>query len=85
MFTLPAIAPGLGPFEFLNKADADMGIASAEGGNIVWVHDLAANSLTFSTASNKIGGRLQVTANEVGDKWYVRNFSPVTCLVTVVT
>lgn len=82
VFTLPAVAPGL-TFEFLNLADANVGVASASAGEIVWLHDVAANSLTFSTSSEKIGGRLRFRANAAGTKWYVENLSINT--VTVAT
>ena len=84
-FTLPAIAAGLGPFEFLNAVDANMSVASAEGDNMVLTNDLSADSLAFSTASNKISGRARVTANAAGTKWYVEILSPPACVVTVAT
>jgi Bacteriophage lambda head decoration protein D len=84
-FTLPAIAAGLGPFEFLNAVDGNMSVASAEGDNMVLTNDLTADSLAFSTASNKIGGRARVQANAAGTKWYVEILSPPACVVTVAT
>lgn len=84
VFTLPAIAQGLA-FEFLNMADANMSIASTEGDNIVAVHDVSADSITASTASNKIGARFLVHADAAGTKWLVRNYSPPTVLITVVS
>lgn len=83
-FTLPTLAAGLGPFEFLNAVDADMAVVSAAGNDIIYDGDLAASSLTFSTAAHKIGGRLQVCANAAGTKWLVRNFSGAPCVVTIV-
>lgn len=84
-FTLPALAPGLGPFGFLNLADSNMTVTSAAGDDIVWDNDAAADSLAFSTASHKIGGFLVFTVNAAGTKWYVENRSPATCTVTVAT
>lgn len=84
-FTLPALAAGLGPLEFLNLADSNMTVTSAAGDDIVWDNDAAADSLAFSTASHKIGGRLRFMVNAAGTKWYVENLSPATCTVTVVT
>lgn len=79
VFTLPAIAPGLGPFEFLNVADVNMGIASTEGDNIIGDGDVDLDSITFSTASHKIGARIRVQANNAGTKWLVApmNFAAI--------
>ena len=83
IFTLPVIRAGLGPFEFLNLVDQNMTILSnGSNDNIVWDHDLSVDSLAFSTSSHKIGGRLQFKANAAGTKWYVRNLSPLGCVVT---
>lgn len=84
-FTLPAIAAGLGPFEFLNGVDANMSIASAEGDNIITDGDLSADSIAFSTASHKIGGRARFRANAAGTKWLHEILSPPACVVTVAT
>lgn len=81
-FTLPTLAPGL-RFEFLNLVNAAMTIASAGSlDDIVWVNDLAVDSLAASTASQMIGARLQFEANAAGTKWYVRNLSPATITIT---
>lgn len=79
-FTLPTIANGLA-FEFLNTADTDM-IVTGDG-NILAKGNAAANTLTYSTASNKIGARVRVEAQYVGGtlKWIVNEMS--TCTVTV--
>lgn len=81
VFTLPAIAQGLA-FEFLNLVDQNMSIVSAAGDDIVWVDDLAADSLTFVTTDQKIGAHVLLYANAAGTKWYVRNLSPSTVTVT---
>lgn len=83
VFTLPAIRAGSGPFEFLNLVDANMSVTSSgSSDNIVWDQDLSVDTLAFSTASHKIGGRLRFRANAAGTKWYVENLSPATCTVT---
>lgn len=84
VFTLPAIAAGL-VFEFINLANSAMTIASTEGDNIVWDNDAAADSLAFSTTSHMIGGHLLFQANAAGTLWYVSNYSPQPCTVTVAT
>lgn len=84
IFTLPTIRAGLGPFEFLNLVDQTMTIASAgSNDNIVWDNDASGDSISFQTASHKLGGRVRVRANAAGTKWYVENLSPASCTVTV--
>lgn len=79
-FTLPTIAHGLS-FEFLNTADTNMVITGSS--NILAKNNAAADTLTFSTASNKIGARVRVEAQYVGAslKWVVEEMS--TCTMTV--
>ncbi len=67
-FTLPALARGLS-FTFFQDADANMVITSAAGNDIIADGDLAASTLTFSTASHKIGSCVKVTCNAAGTKW----------------
>lgn len=69
-FTLPTIAPGL-KFQFLNVVDQNMIIASAAGDDLIVVHDLSADSVTFSTSSQKIGACVEVEGIYVGTtlKW----------------
>ena len=74
-FTLPAIEAGLA-FEFQVVADQDLTVTSAAGDDMVAFNDAAADSVAFSTAGQKIGGRLLVHANDAGTLWYVRNMSP---------
>ncbi len=54
-FTLPAPVAGFIAF-FLGAADQTWTIAAATNGDIVYVNDLAANSVAWSTSSEKIGG-----------------------------
>jgi hypothetical protein len=69
-FTLPAIKPGL-VFDFIRCSDHNLVVASAEGDNVIVGNDLSADSITFSTASNKIGARVRVTGIYLGatPKW----------------
>jgi len=83
---LPAIATSEGvKFEFLNMADQNLIIASAEGDNIVAINDVAADSLAFQTASEKIGARLQIECvrTAAGLKWIYKNLTGAT--ITVAT
>ena len=59
-FTLPAIAAGLS-FDFLQTADANL-VITAPAAVIIADADAAATTLTFSTASEKIGSRVRLTA-----------------------
>lgn len=69
-FTLPAIKAGLS-FEFLRASDHNLVVTSAEGDNVIVGNDLSADSITYSTAGNKIGARIKVDALYVNGtlKW----------------
>lgn len=69
-FTLPAIKAGL-KFEFLQSADFEMVVASAEGDNMLVGGDASADSITFTTAGQQIGARVAVEAMYVDGtlKW----------------
>lgn len=69
-FTLPAIKAGL-TYEFLRTTDHNLVVTSAEGDNIITVNDASADSITFSTASQKIGARVRITGIVIGatPKW----------------
>jgi len=81
-FTLPTKANGLA-FRFLQLADADMSIVGS--GDILTVGDAVANSVAFSTASEKIGSHVLVECLYVGTstlKWLVTNLGGTTATVT---
>lgn len=82
-FTLPAIAAGL-TFYFLNLEDQNMTIASAEGDNLVAINDAEADSVAFSTSSEKVGALLGITALYDGStlRWVPFNLSPGAHTVT---
>jgi len=69
-FTLPALKSGLS-FVIEQTADANLGLASAEGDNIVVKNDASADSVTFSTSGEKIGARVRVSSAYVSGtlKW----------------
>lgn len=81
-FTLPAIATGY-RFFFRNQVDQNMTVTSAEGTNIVALHNASASSVAFSTTSEKIGGAFLVRSNEQGTKWIVENRSAGANTITV--
>jgi len=69
-FTLPALKPGL-QFDFVRCSDHNLVVTSAEGDNVIVGNDLSADSVTYSTSSNKIGARVRVTGIYLGTtlKW----------------
>ncbi len=69
-FTLPAIANGY-CFGFRVQADQTVVVASSEGANMIALNNAVANSVAFSTASQKIGGMVMVYTNPAGTKWIV--------------
>lgn len=84
-FTLPSLASGqyVGYFvQFLNIVDQNMTIAAPVADTLVAVNDVAADSVVFSTSSQKIGAR--AIAQWDGTQWAVANQS-VGCTMTVNT
>lgn len=80
-FTLPTFERGLS-FEFLQLDDQNMAVASAgSSDNIIGKNDAAADSLTFSTANNKVGAHCRVRSLEVVNKWMVDNLCD--CTITM--
>jgi hypothetical protein len=69
-FTLPTIKEGM-TFEFIRTDDFEMVVTSAAGDDMIVGGDAAADSVTFTTASQQIGARIRVTAIRVGSnlKW----------------
>lgn len=83
-FTLPAVASADGCiYYFVNAVDQDMTIASAEGDNMVAKNDASADSIAFSTTSEKIGGAVMVVSD--GTKWYTFPMSEELVTITVAT
>lgn len=79
-YTLPTKAAGLA-FEFLQTADANMAILSAGSADDIIVDgDAGADSVTYSTASHKIGSRILVQCVNVGGalKWITSNLGGTT-------
>ena len=82
-FTLPTIAPNLF-FAFRVVADQTVTIASAgSNDNIVAYNDASADSVAFSTSSQKVGGGVILHSNQAGTKWYVTNISAGANTITV--
>lgn len=81
VFTLPALARGL-RFRFFSEANQNMKVAGAAADIMVAKNDLVATSVEFSTANEKIGGALEVRANDDASKWLVLVLSNCTLTVT---
>lgn len=83
-FTLPTLANGY-YFGFRVQADQNVTVTSNEGDNMVVFNDASADSVAFSTASQKIGGMVVVYTNPGASKWIVENRSAGTNTITVAT
>lgn len=59
-FTLPAISAGPFRFAFLVGADQNLTVTAATADTIITFNDVAADSVAFSTSSEKIGGSIEV-------------------------
>ena len=63
--TLPAISTGPFYFRVYNGSDINLTATSATADTIITYNDLAADSVAFSTASEKIGGMIEVLCDGV--------------------
>jgi hypothetical protein len=72
-FTLPAIGKNM-VFEFYVMADYSLTVTSAEGGNIIANNTVAANSLSFGTGGDKLGGCIRLESSGDGTKWLTKKF-----------
>ena len=61
--TLPAIDTGPFKFEIVHLSDVDLTVASAAADTLITFNDLTADSVAFSTSSEKIGGVVEVYCN----------------------
>lgn len=74
-FTLPTKAANM-VYGFYNVVGQNMAVLSAGSlDDIVGMNDAAADSITFSTASQLIGACLLVMTNEDATKWLAFNIS----------
>lgn len=81
IFTLPSIASGQHKglfYDFLNLVDQNMTIAAPAVDTLVAVHDLAADSVIYSTSSQKIGALARAIWD--GTAWAVVNLSTANAL-----
>lgn len=81
-FTLPPIANGY-YFGFSCEAAQNMAVSSFEGGNIIALNNLVANTLTFSTGGQLISGNLVFYTNPAGTKWICENRTPGVAAISV--
>lgn len=70
VFTLPTIAKGL-RYRFFVEADQNVTVTAGTADTLVVFNDAAADSIAFSTSSEKIGGSVEVVANAAATKWLV--------------
>jgi hypothetical protein len=82
VLTLPPIANGY-CFGVRVQADQTLILASSEGANMIALNNAVANSVAFSTGSQKIGGAFMVYSNPAGTKWIVINESAGSNTITV--
>lgn len=70
-FTLPAPAAPLAGcwVKFINEADQNMVVTSGTADTLVVFNDLAADSIAFQSASERIGGAIECVVNDDGTKW----------------
>ena len=78
-FTLPTAADGLF-YLFVNKADQNMTITYGTTDKIITFNDAAADSVAYSTSSEKIGACALAFSD--GTNWYVINLSTNTATVS---
>lgn len=83
-FTLPALARGL-RFRFFVEADQTLTITSVPSDSLVVFNDLAADTIAYSTASEKIGGGFEVIANSDATKWLVFVYLGIETQTPVIT
>lgn len=82
--TLPAVATSYGfNVEVVNHVDFELSIVSAEGDNIISIHDAAADSVTATTATEHIGAHFHIQHVVVAgvEKWLVTEKRGVTLTV----
>jgi hypothetical protein len=85
--TLPVASATVGPYHLANIADNNCAIlAPASNDTLISINDAAADSVAFSTASNKIGTFASCFAVDVDGagtyKWFVTNSGGTTRTVT---
>jgi hypothetical protein len=80
--TLPPIQNGI-TIGLRVVANQNFAITSNEGGNIVAFNNASANTLTFSTAGQLIGGGLTLFSNPGATKWIAQNDSAGANTITV--
>lgn len=71
-FTLPAITNSRGQrFGFYVATDQTLTVTSAAGNDLLMYNDIAGSSVSFGTASRKVGGMFEVIGMD-NTKWMVR-------------
>jgi hypothetical protein len=74
IFTLPATANGAGVwYDFFNTVDQNMTVTAGTADTMITANELDADSVAFSTSSEKIGGCIRVVGD--GTYWLVMPFT----------
>lgn len=80
-FTLPAITNSKGMrFGFYNCVNQNMSVASAAAGDLITFNNAAASTVSFATASQKIGGMIEVIGLD-NASWLVMHYGSNTLTV----
>ena len=80
--TLPPVQNGLAVGVRV-VANQNLAVTSNEGGNVIAFNNAAANTLTFSTGGQLIGGGLTLYSNAAGTAWFAQNDSAGANTITV--
>jgi hypothetical protein len=84
-FTLPTMSASYTGVDVLlfNAVDQDMIVSAQTAGQIMFKNDLAANSVSYETAGEQIGGAFRVISD--GTSWLVMPLAEEATTITVVT
>lgn len=83
--TLPTVSTGFAGVEFsiFNAVDQDLTLTAQTNGQIMFKNDVAANSVAYSTAAEKIGGAFRAVCD--GTSWLVMPLAEEAQTITVAT
>lgn len=83
-FTLPSVADCAGKmFFFVNRVDKNMTVTGGDTGKMVLLHTAAANGVSYTQGSQKIGAACMVVGD--GSYYYVFDISAGVATVGIVT
>lgn len=84
-FTLPTVTAAMtgADFYIFNTVDQTLTVSAQTAGQIIFKNDLAANSVSYGTSSEKIGGGFHITCD--GTSYLVMPLAEELQTITVVT